>query len=338
MAELPILLTGDERVPLYLQLVHQFRHLITSRQLDVDDRLPSMRELATQLGINSGTVALAYRTLQQEGLIERRRGVGTFVAPTPDEATRFNRRQELLAGHLDRFIGRAHALGFDAPMVKQYLATRMQQLPRCLPIVVAMPSLRTAAKYAPFIVDSLPKGVQPEPTLATVAQIEAGDAQLLDAYGGAYFTFTFMSSAPTVASLLARHGVESEVVGITAQLTEATKRRLRELDPHGNYCLVGESRNISSAVNLIGQYSLVDVKRLPTFTELSTPEGHEVVKDALHLYSFGAIDLLDRFGVPQALRLQLEFTLSDESRQRLGRLFDIHPGTKWADPPDDFVS
>jgi GntR family transcriptional regulator len=337
VANLPILLTGDEHVPIYLQLVHQFRHLITSRQIDADDRLPSVRELATQLGINSGTVALAYRTLQQEGLIESRRGLGTFVAPVPDEATRFNRRQALLTGHLDRLIGHAHALGFDTSMVKQYLAAQMQRKPRRMPIVVLMPSLRTAAKYAPLIADALPKGVQPEPTLGTIAQLEAGDTQLLDAYTRAYFTFTFMSSAPTVSSLLARSGIASEVVGITAQLTDATKQRLKELEPHGNYCLVGESRNVSSAVNLIAQYSLIDVKRLPTFTELSAPEQHEVVKDALHLHSFGAIDLLDRFGVPEHLRLQLEFTLSDESRQRLRRLFDVHRGPEWAEPPHDFV-
>lgn len=337
MSELPIVLTGDEHVPLYLQLVHQFRHLITSRQIDADDRLPSVRELATQLGINSGTVALAYRTLQQEGLIESRRGLGTFVAPVPDEATRFNRRQELLTGHLDRLIGRAHALGFDASTVKQYLATRMQHRQRRMPIVVLMPSLRTAAKYAPLIAESLPRGVQPEPTLGTIAQVAAGDAQVLGAYFNAYFTFTFMSSAPTVSSLLARYGVESEVVGITAQLTEATKQRLRELDGDGHYCLVGESRNVSSAVNLIAQYSPIDVRKLPTLTELSTPEQHEAVKDALHLHNFGAIDLLDRFGVPEDLRLQLEFTLSDESRQRLRRLLDVHPGTAWAEPAHDFV-
>lgn len=337
VADLPIILTGDEHIPLYLQLVHQFRHLITSRQIDADDRLPSVRDLSTRLGINSGTVALAYRTLQREGLIESRRGRGTFVAPVPDETSRFNRRQELLTGQLDQLIGRAHALGFDESVVRQYLAMRMQHRSRRMPVVVVMPSLRTAAKYAPLIAGSLPGGVQPEPTLGSIAQVEAGDPQLLDAYARAYFTFTFLSSAPTVSALLARHGIDSEVVGITAQLTEAAKERLKGLDSQGNYCLVGESRNVSSAVNLIAQYSSIDVRRLPTLTELSAPDQHEALREAVHLHSFGAIDLLDRLDVPQELRLQLEFTLSDESRQRLRRLFDVQPQTAWPEFASDYV-
>lgn len=337
MTDLPIVLTGDEHVPVYLQLVHQFRHLITSRRIGADDRLPSVRELATQLGINSGTVAQAYRTLQLEGLIESRRGLGTFVASLPDEATRFDRRQELLTGQLDRLVTRAHALGFDASTVKQYLATRMEHRPRRMPIVVVMPSLRTAGKYAPLVSASLPAGVQPEPILATIAHVEAGDPQVLGRYVDAYFTFTFMSSAPTVSSMLARYGIESEVVGITAQLTDVTKRRLGGLDPNGAYCLVGESRNVASAVNLIAQYSPIDVRRLPVLTELSSPEQHAAVENALHLHNFGAIDTLDRLGVPERLRLQLEFTLSDESRQRIRRLLDLRPRGMWAEPLQDFV-
>jgi|GEM_PF-152522 GntR family transcriptional regulator len=337
VADLPIVITGDEHVPLYMQLVHQFRHLITSRQIAADDRLPSVRELAAQLGVNSGTVSLAYRMLQQEGLIESRRGRGTFVAPLPDEATLFNRRQELLSGHIDRLIGRAHALGFDASTVKQYLAVRMERLARVMPIVVLMPSLRTSAKYAPLIAESLPRGVMPEPVLGTIDQVSAGDATVLGAYYRAYFTFTFMSAAPTVSALLARYGVESEVVGVTAQLTEETKARLRALDPQGSYCLVGESRNVASAVNLLARYSPIDVRKLPILTELSTPEQHEAVKGTLHIHNLGAVDQLDRYGVTEELRLQLEFTLSDESRQRLRRLLDAEAGTAWADPDYDFV-
>lgn len=61
------------------------------------------------------------------------------------------------------------------------------------------------------------------------------------------------------------------------------------------------------------------------------------MENALHLHNFGAIDTLDRLGVPERLRLQLEFTLSDESRQRIRRLLDLRPRGMWAEPLQDFV-
>lgn len=322
---LPILLTNDEHIPLYLQLVHQFRHLITSRQIAADDQLPSVRDLSVHLGVNSGTVALAYKTLQHEGLIESRRGRGTFVAPVPDEATRFGQRQQVLSEAIDDVIARADALGFDGSTVKQYLTTRLQHQARIMPVVVVMPSLRTASKYAPLVAESLPRRIQASATLASLEQLERGDAELLRAYQTAYFTFTFMSLAPTVDALLTRRGIRAEVVGISAQLTPETKARLRALDPNGEYCLVGESRNVSSAVNLIAQYSPIDVRRLPVITEISTPEQFAAVGASLYLHNFGALDLVNDLGVPEELRLQLEFTISDESRQRLRRLLDVQP-------------
>lgn len=333
----PIFLTGDEHIPLYLQLVHQFRHLITSRQLDSNDRLPSVRDLAAQLEINPGTVALAYRTLQQEGLIESQRGRGTFVTPLPDEVSRFARRQEILRNHVDSLIDRAYALGYDAPMLRQAVTQRLQQVNRRLPILVVMPSMRTSRKYAPLISASLPPNVEPVPVLGTLAEVRAGDQRLLGAENSAYFAFTFASSAPTVSSLLKDWGAEVEVVGITAQLTEQTKSRLKQLDPSSDYCLVGESRNVSSALNLVATYSRLDARHLTTLTELSDREQFEAVKDRIHLHSFGSMDLLDRFEVPQEQRLQLEFTLSDESRLRLSRLFSAHDGSEWLEPQADFV-
>jgi len=322
---LPLVLTSHEHIPIYMQLVHQFRHLITSRQIGADNQLPSVRELAQQLGVNSGTVALAYRTLRYEGLIESRRGRGTYVASVPDEASRFGHRQELLNASMDDFLGRAYALGFDAPAIRQNLATRLQLRHRQMPIVVVMPSVRTSEKYAALIAQALPRGIRASWTSVSIGQLEKGAAILAEAYQHAFFTFTFMSLAPRVDALLRRRSWHSEVFGMTAQVTEDTKLRLRELDPAGSYCMVGESRNLSSALNLVAQYSAIDVRRLPTLTELSSKEQFDAARPSLYIYSFGVTELLDELGVPAEQRLQLEFTLSDESRVRLRSLLDLHP-------------
>ncbi len=67
-------------VPLYRQLFDQLRHRIVSGQLVDGAQLPSVRELAAQLHLNPLTVSKVFSLLEQGGLVESRRGLGTFVA------------------------------------------------------------------------------------------------------------------------------------------------------------------------------------------------------------------------------------------------------------------
>ncbi|MFQ5739557.1 MAG: GntR family transcriptional regulator, partial [Acidobacteriota bacterium] len=69
---------GDE-LPLYRQIIRQITDAIAGSRLKSGDKLPSHRDLATQLVIAPLTVKKAYDELEQGGLIETRRGRGTFV-------------------------------------------------------------------------------------------------------------------------------------------------------------------------------------------------------------------------------------------------------------------
>lgn len=62
------------------QVYGQLRGLITSGQLASDERLPSVRRLASDLGIAAGTVAKAYRRLEADRLVVTRTGAGTRVS------------------------------------------------------------------------------------------------------------------------------------------------------------------------------------------------------------------------------------------------------------------
>src|SRR5437899_2883364 len=80
----------------YLQLVQQVRHALRLGQLEVGDRLPTVRDVAAQLAINPNTVLKAYRQLETEGLVESRPGLGIFVArglvgPSPQDQARLRR-------------------------------------------------------------------------------------------------------------------------------------------------------------------------------------------------------------------------------------------------------
>lgn len=70
------------------QVHGQLRGLIAAGRLAADERLPSVRQLATDLGVAPGTVAKAYRQLEAEGLVTSRIGAGTRVSRTAATASR----------------------------------------------------------------------------------------------------------------------------------------------------------------------------------------------------------------------------------------------------------
>lgn len=72
--------------PIYEQIVTQYKYLLLQGYLKKGDSIPSVRKLAMQLEITPGTVAKAYREMEQQGLIETVRGKGAFIAGVPENA------------------------------------------------------------------------------------------------------------------------------------------------------------------------------------------------------------------------------------------------------------
>lgn len=98
-------------VPTYLQIVQQVRQAIRLGLLRPGDKLPTVKDVVTSLTINPNTVLRAYRELDLEGLVEGRRGVGTFVAATPEPVPPGDVKN--LRALLQRWVDRARAAGLD---------------------------------------------------------------------------------------------------------------------------------------------------------------------------------------------------------------------------------
>lgn len=81
--------------PPYQQIAAHFRNAIKAGELAVGERLPSIREIATEWGVSHMTASKALDTLVQEGLVARRRGTGAVVADHPDVVT--VRREDLIS-------------------------------------------------------------------------------------------------------------------------------------------------------------------------------------------------------------------------------------------------
>lgn len=63
-----------------MDIYRQFRGLIVSGQLGANERLPTVRQTASDLGVAAGTAAKAYKMLEQDGLVVTRTAAGTRVA------------------------------------------------------------------------------------------------------------------------------------------------------------------------------------------------------------------------------------------------------------------
>ncbi len=109
--------------PIYTQIVDGFREQILQGILQPEDRLPSVRELATQLTINPNTIQRAYRELEVQGWIVSVPGKGCFVTGAPDGCSQ---QQELLR-ELDRITGQLLKTG----MTRSALAERIRKGGEC---------------------------------------------------------------------------------------------------------------------------------------------------------------------------------------------------------------
>ena len=124
-----ILHISSDGVPIYQQIVDQIQFRIMSGQLHAGDELPTIRGLAESLRVNPNTVARAYRELETEGLVEKRRTTGTFVAELPERRSVAHRRR-LLTPHLEKLIIQSRQLGFSLDDVIEQLRRRDEQLTR----------------------------------------------------------------------------------------------------------------------------------------------------------------------------------------------------------------
>jgi GntR family transcriptional regulator len=97
-------------IPIRRQLTEQLKHAIESGVVPRDQTLPSIRELAGFLGINTNTVARVIEDLKHSGYVEARRGRGVFVAAAPP----IRPSPELREGFLKDVVIRAAALGMSA--------------------------------------------------------------------------------------------------------------------------------------------------------------------------------------------------------------------------------
>jgi GntR family transcriptional regulator len=117
---------ASDPTPLYAQLERAIRAGIATGRLQPGEKLPTVRQLAVELRINANTVAKVYGELERTGVLETRRGVGTFIrgAGTRPASLGDADRQRQLRILADRFLAGAAELGFPAGEAIAFLEAR----------------------------------------------------------------------------------------------------------------------------------------------------------------------------------------------------------------------
>ena len=101
-----------DRTPIYAQLNRALRAAIAAGRLRPGDQLPTVRQLAVDLQINANTVARVYTDLERDGVLETRRGVGSFVRAGPAQARSADEHSRRLKAFVTRMLGDAASVGF----------------------------------------------------------------------------------------------------------------------------------------------------------------------------------------------------------------------------------
>ena len=102
----------NDGLPIYRQIMRQVKHAVASGKLAPGDKLPSQRDLSSELVVNHLTVKKAYEVLEAEGIIATERGRGTFVAADVPNDLRARGLRDMKARARD-LADAAHLMAFD---------------------------------------------------------------------------------------------------------------------------------------------------------------------------------------------------------------------------------
>jgi GntR family transcriptional regulator len=107
-----VVLDSRDATPIYAQLERGLRAAIAAGRLRPGDQLPTVRQLAVELSVNANTVARVYSELERAGVLETRRGVGSFIRATPGQARPPREHERRLRAFATRVLADASASGF----------------------------------------------------------------------------------------------------------------------------------------------------------------------------------------------------------------------------------
>jgi GntR family transcriptional regulator len=112
--------------PVYQQIINHIKRDIALGRLGIDEKLPTVRQLAAQLAINPNTIAKAYRQLEQEGIIVTKPGAGAFVANLDSNLSKAVRKK-IISEEIERIIVDAYHMQIDKQNLVEWFKNAVEK-------------------------------------------------------------------------------------------------------------------------------------------------------------------------------------------------------------------
>ena len=310
-------------LPIYLQIKHQVVYLMALGRLTPGTMLPSIRQLATSLGVTTATIRHAYAALEADGLVVSQPGKGVLVVDLSDHArAHVSRRQAALVDLFSSALARAHALGYSAQEIRAALTRAVahaEERPR-VAFVAAEPEFQE--RYIPFLSEALADLHVDVFGVALQDLREHGDSALhpLDP---PWCVATLVRSYAEIAHLLRDSSIP--IIGLALELAPETQADISSLPTDARVVLVAERINLTGMAHLIEQYWLppggvqhlsLESKELPVALDAA-----EVV-----IHSLRARRVITRRVQPGCRLIELRFVFSPLSLTRLRQAIGTDAG------------
>lgn len=114
-----------DNLPIYIQITNLIKKRIVSGKLKEGEKLPSVRELSTEVKTNPNTVQRAYSELEREDLVFTQRGMGTFV--TEDKEIIVNLKKTMAKNIVKSFILDMQAIGFEKEEILSIINAKIEE-------------------------------------------------------------------------------------------------------------------------------------------------------------------------------------------------------------------
>lgn len=112
----------EDNMPIYMQIMNRIRDAIASGELEAGDKVPSVREFASEFEVNPNTMQRALMELEREGILVSERAIGRFV--TDDRSRIDAMRREAGSRAADAFIRQMADLGFSEEEMLDFFRER----------------------------------------------------------------------------------------------------------------------------------------------------------------------------------------------------------------------
>ena len=111
----------DNNKSIYIQIAESIRERVVDGIYPAGEKIPSVRELAAEMGVNPNTIMRTYTELQAMEIIDNKRGIGYFVKPEAPQLIMEGKRKNFFERVFPEFIRQAGLLGITASQLKTHI-------------------------------------------------------------------------------------------------------------------------------------------------------------------------------------------------------------------------